>query len=63
MIPFEYKVWIDYMVTQCYLKHSIPFQDITILTFDEFINAPDNFSPATLRGWYERFKKRIDLSK
>lgn len=82
----KYKVWIDYVVSMCYLnndllEHQMNCKGVTgakeypvlgvktksivrkhsIKSFDEFCKDNDNLFHNNLKGWYFRFKDRIDI--
>jgi hypothetical protein len=60
----QYDIWVDYMVTQVYLQNwklngKLPFKDLKIKSFDEFIIIDDTRCFSNIYGWYYRFNNRI----
>ena len=61
------KIWIHYMVKQCYLnswlkienKNNLP--ELGIRSYDDFCADLDDRKAASLSGYYWRFKNEIKL--
>ena len=61
----QVKIWVHYMVKQCYLNAVLkiemksPLDEFPIRSFDNFINEKDDRVSEGIIGYYWRFKNEI----